>query len=99
MALSIKKKGRRIIVKGTTSSSVEITDKIVTVNSIVWVVPTTVGHLAAVKDKDGDEVIDMYCVVANQSQQADSLDMPIEGLYVADLDSGYLIFNQSGLGV
>ena len=98
MALEIKKKGRRIIVKGTTSTSVEITDKPVTIRSINWVKPTNIAHLAGVTDSDGDPIAEFYAVVAYQSQHIDDIG-PVDNIWVDDLDSGYFVIHLEGIGV
>lgn len=54
---------------------------------IYWFQPTTIGHLATIKDRTGRLILPMYCEVANQSQM-----WPIwskaNSIHIDDLDSG-----------
>jgi hypothetical protein len=71
------------------------TDTIVTdvenvhIKFIYWYKPTTAGHLASIKDKNGNVIIPLYCDVANQCQVW-PLWTTFNGIHVDDLDSGTL---------
>ena len=85
--------GNPIIVTGTTNTNDKIIDLgiggAVFIKFIKWHKPTTIGHLAALKDKNGREITLFDCEVADESQWA-----PIwsyfSSIYCDDMDSGKL---------
>jgi len=99
MALSIKKKGNRIIVTGTTSTAVTITDKNTTIDGILWVDPSTAAHLVTLKDLDGDLLSQFYCVNAHVQQQICDVNMNTNGIVIDDMDSGTILIVLQGIGV
>lgn len=79
--------GSPITVTGTTNTNDKITDDLVFVKFIYWYAPTTAGHLASIKDKNGKLVGKFKCEVANRSDILPILQL-CQGLYCDDLDSG-----------
>jgi len=74
------------------SASTRITDSNVTIVGIYWFSPTTVGHKCAIQDKDLNEIIEFYAVVAYQGIMVQNVRIPAKGIYMDDLDSGTVYF-------
>lgn len=97
MALDIIEKGNRIIIGGTTSTSVEITSKLIYVQGVLWKGATTAGHKMMLKDNDGDIAIPMVSDAPGTSGELMYYvhfpvhAHPFDGLHCDDLDSGTLI--------
>lgn len=81
-----------IVVTGTTAASDDATTKTVYITAIYWFSPDTIGDLLAIQDGNGREIIELECVVADQSLwwvPPDPIYCP-NGVYSDDMDSGTL---------
>ncbi len=89
MPLTVNNTGNPIIVTGTTGSDTEIfkAASYVIIKYIYWFNPTTIGHLATIKDRTGREILPMRCEVANQSQMW-PVWSKLHGIHIDDMDSG-----------
>lgn len=81
-----------IHVTGTTAAIAAVTTNRVTITAIYWFSPDTVGHLAAIQDGNGREIMEFECVVADQGLwwvPPEPIVCP-NGIYMDDMDSGTL---------
>lgn len=60
---------------------------------LVWVGPTTAGHILTVSDSDTGEIFSSVCSAANQGDQLllPTMGMPVYNLTVTTMTSGYLL--------
>ena len=72
----------------TIAASTRITDDIVVMTQIYWYSPDAVNDLAALQDKDGNELFPMHAVVASQGLLFGPIRIPANGIYMDNLDSG-----------
>ena len=92
MPLTVDSDFSPIKVSGTTSADTEIVtpaSSLIKIKFVYWYNPTTIGHLAMLKDGFGHEILPMRCEVPNESQV-----WPVWTAYDSircdDLDSGTL---------
>ena len=91
MPLTVNKTIQPIKVTGATDADTEILPKTsyVFIQFIRWYKPTTTGHLSHITDGDGNTIIKMNAISADDSQM-----WPIyggyDGIRCDDLDSGEL---------
>jgi len=77
-----------ITIDTVTAAAVNIT-KMYIIKSIEWSRPTTVDHKANVQDKDGNQLADFNCTVANQNMiKHFEPPEPVYGLHIPTLGSG-----------
>lgn len=72
------------------------TGREISINSIQWVDPTTVGHACVLVDQNGNTIFKAKCVVANQSLiKYFRPGFVFKGLNLSTLDSGevHLLYN------
>ncbi|WP_286818753.1 hypothetical protein [Desulfobacter sp. UBA2225] len=94
MALTIKDKGNRIILEGSTSAiDVKICSRPIVVTSWLWINPATVADEFECVDSDGDTEFFGECSVADQPMSDDfSLGHATKGaLFCKTLGSGKVI--------
>lgn len=89
MALTTDKEQNIIKVTGDTNTSTEVFADLVFIKHVYWYNPTTAGHLLAIKDKNGKDIILMRCESNNQSQVWPII-TKVNGIYIDDMDSGTL---------
>lgn len=89
MPLTIVDTRSPIKVTGTTSSDTEIWDADIFIKFLYWYKPTTIGHLLALKDGSGDDIIPLRCEVADGSQFI-PIFTKFKGIHIDDMDSGVL---------
>jgi len=87
MAITVVKGTNPIKVTGTTAASNVVTDNLVFAKFLYWYNPTTAGHLLSVKDKNGSDICQLRCET-NAESQIFPLYIPINGMYIDDMDSG-----------
>jgi hypothetical protein len=88
--MAVKATCNPYVVESAIAADTTITDvENVYIKFIYWYKPTTVGHLASIKDKNGNVIIPLYCDVADQCQVW-PLWTVFDGIHVDDLDSGTL---------
>lgn len=62
------------------------------ITEIYWYGATSIGHLMAVKDADGNMLFPMYCGIANHGQHTGQIRIPAPGgIYMDNLDSGAVL--------
>lgn len=85
--------GSPIVVTGTTNTNDEVYTPSagagVKILWVYWYLPTTAGHLCALKTKDGKPILQMRCENANESQFF-PLWQTWGNIYCDDMDSGTL---------
>ena len=89
MALTVDAEQNVIKVTGTTATSTEVYGDQIFVKHIYWFNPTTAGHLASVKDKNGKNIIQLRCESDNQSQIWPII-TTCDEIHIDDMDSGTL---------
>lgn len=89
MALTVDSTRNPIKVTGTTTVSTLIYANPIFVKFIYWYIPTTIGHLVALKDGDGNDIMPLQCEVANESQVMPAY-ARFDSIYCDDMDSGTL---------
>ena len=89
MSLTVIAETNPIKVTGTTASRQRILAGPALIRFIKWYNPTTVGHLLALQDENGDNIIECYCDTANVSQ-TEPVFLDLDGLLCDDMDSGTL---------
>lgn len=62
-------------------------DDWINIKQVRWENPTTIGHLMTLHDKDGNEIITMIAVTANEDIQENGPGW-VHGVDLVDLDSG-----------
>ena len=65
------------------------------ISHIIWLNPTSAGHLAVVKDLGGKEIASFRCESANESQVYPVLGH-YDGIVIDDLDSGTIYIYGNG---
>ena len=91
MPLTVDSTVNPIKVTGTTDTSAVIvaSGNLVKIKFIYWLQPTTIGHKLALQDGEGNDIVELYCDVANKPQWA-PIFTTYDGLYSDDMDSGTL---------
>ena len=89
MALTIKNSINPIKVTSTTSADEEILGVPVFIRFIYWYNPTTIGHLVALKDDSGNDIVPLRCEVANESQII-PIYTKFNAIHCDNMDSGTL---------
>ena len=88
MALSITN-DNPLKVTGTTSVSQLIHDGNVGLKFVYWYNPTSTGHLCNLIDQNGDPIIPMRAISANDTQMWPIFKY-VDSIYCDDMDSGTL---------
>ena len=70
-----------------TQSASNIWEFMIKINTVVWVKPSTIGHLMQLADRNGKLIVDAIAEAANGSQTF-RLTQWVQGLRLPDLDSG-----------
>ena len=78
-----------IVIESAIVASTQVTNDLIYIKSVYWYRPTTAGHLASLKNRNGDVIIPLRCEADNISQWFD-ISLSVDGIYCDDLDSGTL---------
>ena len=90
MALtSVDTTGNPIKLTGTASTTEQIFGKKVYIKFVYWKTPTTVGHLVALQDQEGREIVSLRCETANESIIFPVVSV-VNEIHCDDMDSGTL---------
>ncbi|MEM2124981.1 MAG: hypothetical protein QXQ53_01125 [Candidatus Methanosuratincola sp.] len=65
------------------------------IKNVEWISPSSVGNVASLQDKDGNQLVYFTCVTANQNMiKYFEPPEPVYGLHIPKLDSGKLLITR-----